>query len=267
MELPKGTNVAYLNGNGRSDPERQDFERMLLEIQPQLRGYARSLTRDADSADDLVQDSLIKALRGWRSFAAGTNLRAWLFTITRNLFLSERRRDRFRAPWDPELAERTLTTDGEILEAEASLDFHRLLLCLACISQDQSDALIAVGYLGLSYEDTAERLGCMVGTVKSRVARGRVELASWFESTAKIPEVDISWLKTASRGIPKTHPVYPIAKAYEEVYAAIKENPHSGQLNGKNEGERAWDDLVASGALDFEADDLDNMMRNGSADS
>ena len=257
--------MTHLNGNSRSHPERRDFEKGILALQPQLRGFARSLTRDPNTADDLVQDALIKALRGWQSYMPGTNLKAWLFTITRNIFLSERRRDRFHAEWDPELAERTLSADGEILEAEASMDFQRLLLCLACLPQDQSDALIAVGYLGLSYEDTAERLGCAVGTVKSRVSRGRIELASWFESTGSIPEVDMTWLQTASVGIPKSHPAFPIVKAYEELYAAFKAELPEGQLAPKkSDSEQAWNELVASGALDFDADDLDNMMRNES---
>lgn len=251
--------MVHPNGNGRSDPERHDFEREILALRPRLWRFCKFLVRDQEDADDLAQDTIVKAFRAWRSYVPGTDMKSWLFTIARNRLSSDRRRYRFRGEWDPEYAERTLTTDGEVSEAEASLNLDRLLLCLACVSRDQSDALIAIAYLGLSYEDVAERLGCPIGTIKSRVGRGRDELAAWFEGSERIPKVDISWFQNASQGVPASHPLFPIVKAYEELYTRFDVEVVSTQPAETDE-EKAWNELVSSGALDFDEGDMESVM-------
>ncbi len=103
-------------------------------------------------------------------FQAGTNLKAWLFTILRNQFYSDRRRAWRQAPWDQDAAERIPGSSGEQNWAADLSDTARALTCL---SDEQREALILVGAGGFSYEDAAAICNCAVGTVKSRVARAR----------------------------------------------------------------------------------------------
>ena len=160
-------------------PDRQaplgdaDFERELREVIPHLRAFARSLAGSADRADDLVQDAMFNAWRARDRFRPGTNFKAWMFVIVRNLFLSGVRRARFSGDWDEGVAERTLAT-APSQEQHLSLDdVRRALLQL---TPSRRDALILVGAGGFSYEETAELCGCPVGTIKSRVARARSEM-------------------------------------------------------------------------------------------
>jgi RNA polymerase sigma-70 factor (ECF subfamily) len=124
-------------------------------------------------ADDLVQETLLKAWAARKRFQAGTNMRAWTFIILRNLFLSQMRRARFKGEWDD-------VTAAKILAAPASQDRHVELgdmqRALLHLPQPQREALILVGAGGFAYEEAAEICGCAVGTIKSRVARGRVAL-------------------------------------------------------------------------------------------
>ena len=117
------------------------------------------------------------------SFQAGTNMRAWTFIILRNLFLSQMRRARFKGEWDD-------VTASKILAAPASQDRHVELgdmqRALMHLPQPQREALILVGAGGFAYEEAAEICGCAVGTIKSRVARGRVALESLM-SGGKLP--------------------------------------------------------------------------------
>src|SRR6266581_5264986 len=147
-----------------------DFKAELLGLIPFLRAFARSLCGNQESADDLAQEALVKAWQSRDSFLPGTNLKAWLFTILRNQFYSDRRRAWRQAPWDQEAAER-IPGGGEdqVWAAELS-DTARALRVL---SDEQREALILVGAGGFSYEDAAVICNCAVGTVKSRVARAR----------------------------------------------------------------------------------------------
>jgi len=154
-------------------PENPDFKTELLGLVPFLRAFARSLTGNPEAADDLAQETLVKAWQSRSSFIPGTNLKAWLFTILRNQFYSDRRRARRQAPWDQEAAERIPGGSGDqIFSAELS-DTVRALRRL---SDEQREALILVGAGGFSYEDAAAICKCAVGTVKSRVARARKTL-------------------------------------------------------------------------------------------
>ena len=153
-----------------SDP---DFKDQLAAVIPHLRAFGRSLSGSRDLADDLVQETLLKAWAARKRFQAGTNMRAWTFIILRNLFLSQMRRARFKGEWDD-------ITAAKILAAPASQDRHIELgdmqRALMYLPQPQREALILVGAGGFAYEEAADICGCAVGTIKSRVARGRVAL-------------------------------------------------------------------------------------------
>ena len=150
-----------------------DFKDQLAQVIPHLRAFGRSLSGNRDTADDLVQETLLKAWAARNRFQAGTNMRAWTFIILRNLFLSQMRRARFKGEWDD-------ITASKLLAAPASQDRHVELgdmqRALMHLPQPQREALILVGAGGFAYEEAAEICGCAVGTIKSRVARGRVAL-------------------------------------------------------------------------------------------
>ena len=162
------------------DPE---FKEQLASVIPHLRAFGRSLSGSRDLADDLVQETLLKAWAARKRFQAGTNMRAWTFIILRNLFLSQMRRARFKGEWDE-------ITASKILAAPASQDRHIELgdmqRALMHLPQPQREALILVGAGGFAYEEAAEICGCAVGTIKSRVARGRVALEQLL-SSGKLP--------------------------------------------------------------------------------
>lgn len=146
----------------------------LIKAIPNLRAFAISLCGDVDRADDLVQETLVKAWNSLSSFEQGTNLKAWLFTILRNTYFSECRKLR-REVKDP---------DGELAaklavraEQHGHMDMVDFKAALAKLSDDQREALILVGAEGFSYEEVATICSCAVGTVKSRVNRARVRLA------------------------------------------------------------------------------------------
>ena len=160
------------------------FKADLLELIPFLRAFARSLCGNPDTADDLAQEALVKAWQARASFAAGTNLKAWLFTILRNQFYSDRRRAWRQVPWDEDAAERIPGASGQQSWAAELSDTTRALTAL---SDEQREALILVGAGGFSYEDAARICNCAVGTVKSRVARARRALISILEGQEPLP--------------------------------------------------------------------------------
>ncbi|MFD1795108.1 RNA polymerase sigma factor [Paracoccus aurantiacus] len=141
---------------------------------PALRAFALSLTRDGSSADDLVQDTIVKAWTNMDKFQPGTNLRAWLFTILRNTFYSARRKTKREvSDADGVHAARLATRpehDGRLALNDFRTAFEKL-------PDEQREALILVGASGFSYEEAAEMTGVAVGTVKSRANRGRRRLA------------------------------------------------------------------------------------------
>ncbi|HEX3810856.1 MAG TPA: sigma-70 family RNA polymerase sigma factor [Rhizomicrobium sp.] len=153
----------------------EQFKSGLLELIPFLRAFARSLCGNPDMADDLAQEALVKAWQSRAMFTPGTNLKAWLFTILRNQFYSDRRRAWRQAGWDQDAAERIPGSSSDQIAAAELTDTARALRTL---SDEQREALILVGAGGFSYEDAAAICGCAVGTVKSRVARARKSLLS-----------------------------------------------------------------------------------------
>ncbi|HMN87574.1 MAG TPA: sigma-70 family RNA polymerase sigma factor [Bauldia sp.] len=146
----------------------------MLKAVPGLRAFAISLSGNVDRADDLVQETLLRAIANIKSFTPGTNLSAWLFTILRNQFRSEyRKRRREVEDADGAFAAR-LEAPAEQL---AKVEFNDLKSALSRLPDDQREALILVGASGFSYEEAAEICGCAVGTIKSRVNRARNRLA------------------------------------------------------------------------------------------
>lgn len=151
----------------------EEFKAELAQVIPHLRAFGRSLSGSRDLADDLVQETLLKAWAARDRFQAGTNMRAWTFIILRNLFLSQMRRARFKGEWDDFTAGKLLAAPaGQDRRVELS-DLQRALLQLP---QAQREALILVGAGGFAYEEAASICNCAVGTIKSRVARGRAAL-------------------------------------------------------------------------------------------
>jgi RNA polymerase sigma-70 factor (ECF subfamily) len=158
----------------------------LLSLVPFLRAFARSLTGNPEAADDLAQETLVKAWQSRSSFIPGTNLKAWLFTILRNQFYSDRRRAWRQAPWDQEAAER-IPGGGE--DQIHSAELSDTVRALRRLSDEQREALILVGAGGFSYEDAAAICKCAVGTVKSRVARARKTLIDILDGDDTLEDV------------------------------------------------------------------------------
>ena len=148
-----------------------EFHRLIEQQIPRLRRYARVLTRNPDRADDLVQDTLSRALDKQHLWQTGTNLGAWLFTIMHNQNVNNVRRNfRESAAVDIEQVSTTLpaTTDPSASRKMVELD-----RALARLPLGQQQVILLVGLEGMSYEDTAEILSIPVGTVRSRLSRGR----------------------------------------------------------------------------------------------
>lgn len=141
---------------------------------PNLTRFARSLTRSSSSAEDLVQDTVLRALSNLDKFKPGTNLRAWLFTILRNQFYSSKRKGK----WEVEDAEGAQAARlVQIPDQEPHMALEEFREAFRGLPPDQREALVLVGISGLSYEEAAETCDCAVGTVKSRVNRARQKLA------------------------------------------------------------------------------------------
>lgn len=153
--------------------ERDEFKRLMLAALPGLRAFAVSLSGQQDKADDLVQDTIMKAWGKRDSFEMGTNIKAWLFTILRNEFYSQmRKRGREIQDSDGFYTERLAVHPSQY----GSLDLQDFRKALNELPDDQREAIILIGASGFSYEEAAEICECAVGTIKSRVSRARVRL-------------------------------------------------------------------------------------------
>jgi RNA polymerase sigma-70 factor, ECF subfamily len=150
-----------------------DFREGLLGAIPSLRAFAVSLSQNADRADDLVQETLVKAWDKQSSFQPGTNLKAWLFTILRNEFYSQmRKRGREVQDSDGAITGRVAVHPAQ----HGSLDLDDFRKALEQLPEDQREAIILIGASGFSYEEAANICDCAVGTIKSRVSRARSHL-------------------------------------------------------------------------------------------
>jgi RNA polymerase sigma-70 factor (ECF subfamily) len=149
-----------------------EFQNALIEVLPHLRAFARSLTRRREQADDLVNDAVVRALAAAEQFQPRTNFKAWMFTILRNLYYNEGRKNRPTVPFDE-----VETLTRAIPPAQhAALEFCDFRRAFWQLSDDHREVLILVGASGMSYEEAAVICGCAVGTIKSRVSRARSEL-------------------------------------------------------------------------------------------
>ncbi len=150
------------------------FRDQLVALIPSLRSFARGLCGGRDMADDLAQDAMTRAWAARASFTPGTNFRAWMFMILRNQFYTTIRKNSRMVSWDPEVAERLLVEPPAQQDAIHVSDVAKALQKLPV---EQREVLLLIGANGLSYEEAAEVIGCAMGTIKSRLARGRKALA------------------------------------------------------------------------------------------
>jgi RNA polymerase sigma-70 factor, ECF subfamily len=163
----------------------EDFGSKLEAQIPRLRRYARVLCRDPERADELVQDSLYRAIRKSHLFQPGSNLRAWLFTILHNLYMNSVRRgtrESINVPLEgvePVLMERPAQGGG--------LTLRDLGRAITRLTEEQRQVLLLVGLEGMSYDEVARILDLPVGTVRSRLSRGREDLRRMLDGETSRP--------------------------------------------------------------------------------
>ena len=155
-------------------------EQEILACLPHLRAFARSLAGDRDRADDLVQDAVLRALGAADQFTPGTNFKAWIFTILRNLYFNEFRRN--PAMFRP-LEAADMETHATSPAQQAGLEFDDFRRAFRKLPPEQREALVLVGADGFKYEEAAAICGCAVGTIKSRVSRARRDLQAMLDET------------------------------------------------------------------------------------
>ncbi len=174
---PAATRLRLVHPNGTSSDtsdSARTFRDDLAASIPSLRSFARGLCGRRDLADDLAQEALLRAWAARASYTPGTNFRAWLFKILRNQYFSTLRKDKRLAEWNPDLAEKLLV---EAPGQEHVIHLADVVAALQRLPAAQREVLVLIGANGTSYEETAEITGCAIGTIKSRLARGRKALA------------------------------------------------------------------------------------------
>jgi RNA polymerase sigma-70 factor, ECF subfamily len=160
-----------------------EYHRLIEEEIPRLRRYARALTRKPDRADDLVQDTLVRALAKQHLWQPGTNLRAWLFTLMHNQNVNSVRRSlREGTAVDVEQLSSALIATTDPTASRKLLELER---ALGQLPVEQREVVLLVGLEGLAYEETAAILSVPIGTVRSRLSRGRDNLRHLMDMTAK----------------------------------------------------------------------------------
>jgi RNA polymerase sigma-70 factor (ECF subfamily) len=178
----------------------------LLKAVPKLRAFAVSLCGRTggriERADDLVQETLVKALANINSFTPGSNMPAWLYTILRNEFYSAFRKRRHEVQ-DEDGAHAAKMESRP--EQEGHLHFLELQDALGQLRPEQREALVLIGASGLSYEDAAGLCACAIGTMKSRVNRARASLAALLAVPEQYPESKVVWLRTEASANGRTH--------------------------------------------------------------
>jgi RNA polymerase sigma-70 factor (ECF subfamily) len=158
----------------RQEPLDKAFVDEMMAVLPQLRVYAISLEKDHVRADDLVQETIVKALANYERFEMGTCLRSWLFTILKNQFFTLiRRRGREVEDVDGFFAQKLTVAPDQ----HDKLSHCELIAAMDALRDQEREVLLMVALDGLSYEEAAARMGCAVGTIKSRVNRARKHLA------------------------------------------------------------------------------------------
>ncbi len=163
-----------------------DIQNELLACLPDMHAFARFLVKDYERADDLVQEATVRVLAAADQFQPGTNFKAWVFTILRNLFYNELQKSKRFVDYGG------ASDSFEFLSAisstqESSLDFRDFYRVFWQLDENHREVLMLVGASGLSYEDAASICGCQVGTIKSRVSRARRDLRERLEAEKKDP--------------------------------------------------------------------------------
>lgn len=183
---PSAQASAPVSVEANVEPDAQDipfdeavFKQELTELIPHLRAFARSLCGNATLADDVAQDTMLKAWNARLKFKPGSNMKAWTFTILRNQFYSIKRRSWRATSLEPEVAEQTIVS---VSNPDDSVRLNELRRAMNMLSDDQREAIILVGASGLSYDEAAEICGCATGTIKSRVSRARKSLEAIIEA-------------------------------------------------------------------------------------
>lgn len=157
------------------ESHRQTIAALESEI-PRLRRFARYMTRDADYADDLVQECLARAIANIGSWQPGTNLRAWLFVILKNVFRNDKRREKHEVAHLNRLENEAVSTAPA--QQHAQLMLSEIQEAFLQLSPDHREVLMLIAVEGLRYEEAASILDISVGTVKSRLSRARNALRS-----------------------------------------------------------------------------------------
>lgn len=202
--------ISEIKGQPMDD---QRFKAELAAMLPHLRAFGRSLCGNADLADDLVQETMLKAWNARASYIPGpATMKSWAFVILRNCFLSQVRRRKFTGDYDELAAERLLVAPDNPGDSLDLGDVQRALLMLPI---DQREALILIGAGQLSYEEASEICGCAVGTMKSRVSRARSALQDILEGGA----MDV-----------RSHDAQPSSEAFGAIMQSVSEltNGRSG---------------------------------------
>jgi RNA polymerase sigma-70 factor, ECF subfamily len=149
------------------------FKSALIEILPALRAFARSLCHNPTEADDLVQETMLKAWGARNSYIEDANFKAWTFRILRNILYSNRRKSRYLVQLDTPAYEATARATDTV---HATMELSSVTAAIQTLPLEQREALILIAAGGFSYEDVAGITGLAVGTIKSRVSRGRANL-------------------------------------------------------------------------------------------
>lgn len=206
------------------------FEEELVSHIPMLTAFARSLAPSGKNLpEDLVQQTMLYALKKKDSFTPGTNMKAWLCTILRNYFYSQLSKQKWEGDWDDDFADSLhFSTPGPDRETIGREAFQRFLRCFRCLNQDQRDVVVAMGYLELSVAESAKRLQVTEGTIKSRLSRARARLAFLMENGSMM-ELQEGGDYTPPTNVPPEHPYFPIAEALKELYAEYEEMALDGR--------------------------------------
>jgi RNA polymerase sigma-70 factor, ECF subfamily len=157
------------------------FRDQLVALLPSLRAFSRGLCRHREMADDLAQDTMMRAWAARASYTTGSNFRAWMFMIMRNQFYTTIRKNSRMTSLDPEVAERVLIAAPA---QQNGINVEDVAKAMQRLPAEQREVLLLIGANGLSYEEAAEIIGCAIGTVKSRLARGRTALSAMIDGPA-----------------------------------------------------------------------------------
>ena len=165
-----------------------DYASLITQQIPRLRRYARALAGERSAADDLVQDTLERALNKFHLWRRGSDLRAWLFTIMHNVFINQVRRRRV-VP-DVPLNDEIMELPAHSAQADR-LEIRDLDAALARLPDEQREVLLLVALEQLSYEETAKALGIPIGTVMLRLSRARARLRGIMEGAPEVATLKV----------------------------------------------------------------------------